>query len=163
MWKYYMHEVVSVVRTQWHISCCEMNQNLIIFAELQRLPKISGSFIKTATRSGGYSWKPSFVSPSKKRQSLVQFSAGWEKNKQQYGGDMSAGETCRAKQILDGTFKLHSRTDLINSSGCEGKLRASVPQQRNKIPVISSSSSLHSSQALMSCLGNLCALCVYVC
>lgn len=42
-------------------------------------------------------------------------------------------------------------------------MRASVPQQRNKIPVISSSSSLHSSQALMSCLGNLCALCVCVC
>lgn len=60
-------------------------------------------------------------------------------------------------------FELHSRTDLINSSGCEGKLRASVPQQRNKTPVISSSSSLHSSQALMSCLGNLRALRVHVC
>lgn len=77
---------------------------------------------------------------------------------------VSVGVTFRSV-ILDGTFRLHSRTDLINSSGWEGKLGASVPQQRNKIPVISSSSSLHSSQALMSCLGNLCALCVcvYVC
>lgn len=58
---------------------------------------------------------------------------------------------------------LHSRTDLINSSGCEGKSRASVPQQRNKIPVISSSSSLHSSQALMSCPGNLRSVCVRMC
>ena len=78
---------------------------------------------------------------------------------------MSVGETFGAKErFWTGPFKPHSRTDLINSSGCEGKLRASVPQQRNKIPVISSSSSLHSSQALMSCLGNSCTLvCVRVC
>lgn len=45
--------------------------------------------------------------------------------------------------------------DLINLSGSEGKSRASVLQQGNKTPVISSSSSLHSSQALTRCPGNL--------
>lgn len=53
---------------------------------------------KTTTRGGGYSWKPVFVSRSNERQSLLQFSIGWEKNKQQYGSGVSVGEPCRAKQ-----------------------------------------------------------------
>lgn len=48
-----------------------------------------------------------------------------------------------------------SRMELINLSGSEGKTRASVLQQRNKTPVMSSSSSLHSSHALTCCPGNL--------
>lgn len=91
---------------------------------------------------------------------MLQFSAGREKHKQPYAVVMVGAKL----GFWTGPFKLHSRTDLINSSGCDGKLRASVPQQRNKIPVISSSSSLHSSQALMSCRGNSCALwCVCMC
>lgn len=56
-----------------------------------------------------------------------------------------------------------SRMELINLFGSEGKSRASVLQQRNKTPVMSFSSSLHSSHALTCCPGNLQAPCVSVC
>lgn len=84
-----------------------------------------------------------------KRQLSFQISVWWE-NLDQHGRWC----VCWWRVKTDGAVKPHSRTDLISSTGWEGKFRASVRQQRNKIPVISSSSLLHSSQALMGCLGN---------